>query len=192
MFNENLKKLRLKKGVSQKAVSDYLNISPQSISKWEKGEALPSVLFLPQLASFLDCEINDFFEQNNDKYDIDMLEQVLLYAIEYIHLGTKTAHEFKEACNKYTNVLDNIQRLEESLKRYQIIKSKHIQGILCCSENKAKTFIEYLIKLEWLEKMESDNSYIVLKNNMDGLRIILGLIAELDDSMIARLKATNK
>ena len=65
MFNENLKKLRLKKGVSQKAVSDYLNISPQSISKWEKGEALPSVLFLPQLASFLDCEINDFFEQNN-------------------------------------------------------------------------------------------------------------------------------
>lgn len=57
MFNENLKNIRLKQGLSQKKVADYLNISPQSVSKWEKGESLPSVLFLPQLAECLNCEI---------------------------------------------------------------------------------------------------------------------------------------
>lgn len=184
MFNENLKKIRLKKGLSQRVVADYLNISPQSISKWEKGEALPSILFLPQLASCLDCEINDFFEQNNVTYDIDMLEQILMYATEYLHLRTMTSDEFKEAVNRYTNVLETVQYLEESIKKYQVIKIKHIQGILFCTENKAKTFINYLIQLEWLEKMESDDSYFVLKSNLDGLRIILSLVARLNLSLL--------
>ena len=188
MFNKNLKNIRLKQGLSQKNVADYLNISSQSVSKWEKGEALPSILFLPQLASCLNCEINDFFKENNVAYDIDMLEQILIYSIEYIHLGTKTAGEFKDACNQYSNVLETVKYLEDNIKQYQIIKSKNIQGILCCSKSKAKTFIDYLIKLEWLEKMELDDSYFVLKNNTDGLRIILGLIAELDRELISKLK----
>ena len=50
MFNHNLKALRLKSGLSQKQVADFLSVTPQSVSKWEKGEALPSIDFLPKLA----------------------------------------------------------------------------------------------------------------------------------------------
>ena len=61
MFNKNLKNIRLQQGLSQKQVADYLLVSPQSVSKWEKGEALPSIEYLPKLAEILKCDINSFF-----------------------------------------------------------------------------------------------------------------------------------
>ena len=49
MFHERLKAIRIKCEKTQKDLADYLNISPQSVSKWEKGEALPSLEYLPNL-----------------------------------------------------------------------------------------------------------------------------------------------
>ena len=37
MFNDNLKRIRLKSGLSQKQLAEYLSISSQSVSKWETG-----------------------------------------------------------------------------------------------------------------------------------------------------------
>lgn len=37
MFNENLKRLRKEKGVSQEELAVKLNVVRQTISKWEKG-----------------------------------------------------------------------------------------------------------------------------------------------------------
>jgi len=55
MFNEQLKNIRKTSGKTQKDLADYLQISAQSISKWEKGEALPSLEFLPRLQDSLDA-----------------------------------------------------------------------------------------------------------------------------------------
>lgn len=63
MFSNNLKALRLKSGLSQKQVADFLCVTPQSVSKWENGDSLPSIDFLPKLAECLDCDINAFFEK---------------------------------------------------------------------------------------------------------------------------------
>lgn len=61
MFNINLKRIRLEQELSQKQIADFLTVSPQSVSKWEKGEALPSIDFLPKLAECLNCDVNAFF-----------------------------------------------------------------------------------------------------------------------------------
>ena len=75
MFHINLKNQRLKCGLSQKQIADYLNITPQSVSKWENGDALPSIDYLPKLAECLNCEINDFFAQDrNNAFNIEMLK----------------------------------------------------------------------------------------------------------------------
>ncbi len=58
-FGNRLKKYRKAKEMSQKQLADLLNISFQSISKWESGKGLPSISLLPEIAGALDvsCDI---------------------------------------------------------------------------------------------------------------------------------------
>ena len=63
MFHDKLKEIRTKLNKTQKDLAEYLSISPQSVSKWEKGEALPSMEYLPKIAKFFGCTPNDFFEE---------------------------------------------------------------------------------------------------------------------------------
>ena len=64
MIHEHLKRIRAHCKVTQQQLADYLNVSPQSISKWEKGEAFPSLEYLPKIAKFYKCDINSFFEED--------------------------------------------------------------------------------------------------------------------------------
>ena len=41
MFNENIKKIRKEKGLSQEELAVKLNVVRQTISKWEKGLSVP-------------------------------------------------------------------------------------------------------------------------------------------------------
>ena len=63
MFHEKLRELRVAAEKTQKDLADYLMISPQSVSKWEMGESLPSMEYLPNIAKFLSCAPNDFFDK---------------------------------------------------------------------------------------------------------------------------------
>ncbi len=47
---ENLKNLRKQKNMTQEEVAGILNISPQSVSKWERGDTFPDITLLPALA----------------------------------------------------------------------------------------------------------------------------------------------
>lgn len=50
---ENLKKYRILKNLTQEDVAEYLGITPQSVSKWERGESYPDITLLPALANIL-------------------------------------------------------------------------------------------------------------------------------------------
>ena len=55
---ENLKKYRIMKDLTQEEVADYLNITPQSVSKWERGETYPDITLLPALANIFETSID--------------------------------------------------------------------------------------------------------------------------------------
>ncbi len=57
-FAENLKKFRAEKGLTQEDVANYLRITPQSVSKWERGETYPDITFLPALANIFGTSID--------------------------------------------------------------------------------------------------------------------------------------
>lgn len=174
MFHINLKNQRLKCGLSQKQIADYLNITPQSVSKWENGDALPSIDYLPKLAEYLNCEINDFFVQNNNnEFDIEMLKKFFDFMTELILNETKESEDFQPFLTEYPNILDVYKELGNSLKQYQTIKRKNIQGILNCSNVDTDIFIDYFVNHELIEKLDLEDSYFVLKSNIDGLRIVL-------------------
>lgn len=52
MLNENIKKLRLARGISQVELANQLNVSKQCVSNWENDNIQPSVEMLVKLARF--------------------------------------------------------------------------------------------------------------------------------------------
>ncbi len=57
----NIKQLRLKKQWSQKQLADKLNVSQQTIAKWENQKSFPRSVLLPKLAIVLNCTIEDLY-----------------------------------------------------------------------------------------------------------------------------------
>ena len=64
-FGTNLKALREKKNLSQESLARILNISRQSVSKWEQGISYPSILYLIPLIKILDCTLEELLKGLN-------------------------------------------------------------------------------------------------------------------------------
>ena len=50
MIGNNIKKLRMQRGMTQKNLADQLFVSPQAVSRWEVGSALPDASNILQLS----------------------------------------------------------------------------------------------------------------------------------------------
>ncbi|MBQ4274121.1 MAG: helix-turn-helix transcriptional regulator [Clostridia bacterium] len=64
-FGRRLSHLRHKTGKKQRQVADDLGVTPQAVSKWERGLSCPDILMLDELASSLRVTIADLFEKND-------------------------------------------------------------------------------------------------------------------------------
>lgn len=56
-----IKELRLKAGFSQDQLAAKVDVNQTAVSQWEREAALPSCEKLPELASALDCTIDELF-----------------------------------------------------------------------------------------------------------------------------------
>ena len=71
MLSENIKKLRLAKGVSQVDLAEALFVSKQSISNWENDNIMPSVDMLVKIAKYFSVS-TDYLLNLDDKKVIDV------------------------------------------------------------------------------------------------------------------------
>ena len=63
IVSEKIKTYRREHGLTQEKFGELLGVSAQAISKWEREECFPDITFLPEIASLLHCNVNDFFAQ---------------------------------------------------------------------------------------------------------------------------------
>ena len=135
---------------------------------------MPSIEFLPQLAECLKCEINDFFASNlESEYDIEMLKNFFEFMIEHLEIQGKDHEKFFALYKQHPDMLDVAEKLCADFNQCQTIKPKNLQGILGCSKNETELFLNYFLKLELIEKLDTENSFFVLKSNFDGLRMVI-------------------
>lgn len=57
-FSENLKALREKDGITQEQLAEQMNVSRQTISKWESGASMPELDKLVQLTELFHCTMD--------------------------------------------------------------------------------------------------------------------------------------
>lgn len=58
-IGENIRRLRLARGMTQEQLSEVFGVSPQAVSRWENGSACPDVTMLPGIAMFFDTTADD-------------------------------------------------------------------------------------------------------------------------------------
>ncbi len=60
-IGNQIKKLRMEKGVKQEELAEYLHISKQAVSKWETCASTPDIELLPQIAVYFGVSIDELF-----------------------------------------------------------------------------------------------------------------------------------
>lgn len=73
-IGEKIKMLRQKQGITQEKLADYLNISPQSVSKWENNNAFPDISLVVPLANYFGITIDELFDRDSDEQTADIEE----------------------------------------------------------------------------------------------------------------------
>lgn len=71
-FCEKLQNLRKENNLSQEQLADMLDISRQSVSKWESGTTYPEMDKLIQLSKIFKCSLDDL---TNDEIDVTLIKE---------------------------------------------------------------------------------------------------------------------
>ncbi len=61
-LKSKLKELRTARGMTQEAVAEYLGVSSQTVSKWERGLLSPDISLLPKMAVLYRCSLDSMFD----------------------------------------------------------------------------------------------------------------------------------
>lgn len=100
----NLKKYRILKELTQEDVAEFLGITPQSVSKWERGESYPDITLLPALANIFETSVDlllgmDTIRAEETRYNIHKK------AVEYQRNGNLEMAEktYRDALLIYPN-----------------------------------------------------------------------------------------
>lgn len=82
-----IKELRAEKKLTQKELSEKLNITVQAVSKWERGKGLPDISYLEDLSSIFEVSILEILKgERTDKIE----HKDILYSVKY---GKETTKE---------------------------------------------------------------------------------------------------
>lgn len=65
-IGKKIKTLRLAKGATQEMIAQELGVTPQAVSRWENGAAMPDIALLPALSICFGVRIDDFFELTDE------------------------------------------------------------------------------------------------------------------------------
>ena len=95
-FGDNLKTIRKDKKMSQEQLAEKVNVSRQSVSKWENGEAYPEMNNILELCKIFNCKINDLV--HTDMSDISSLDEDIIMNVV----------KFNESKQKNVKTLSNV------------------------------------------------------------------------------------
>lgn len=68
-FNERLLKLRKENALSQEELGEKLNVTRQTVSKWELGETTPEMEKLIEMAKLFNVSTDELIKESDDKED---------------------------------------------------------------------------------------------------------------------------
>ena len=94
-FGDNLRQIRKSKKMSQEQLAEKVNVTRQSVSKWENGESYPEMNNILELCKIFNCKLNDLV--HNDMTDITSLDEEIVMNV--VKFNEKKQKEVKTLSN---------------------------------------------------------------------------------------------
>ncbi len=101
-LSENIKKLRTERQLTQEQLSEFLSVSPQTVSRWEIGKVSPDISLLPVIAAYFDISVDELLGVTDNKIN----EQISVLLSE------------NERLNHYGKIDGSIALLKDGVKNY--------------------------------------------------------------------------
>ena len=94
-FGDNLRQIRKNKKMSQEQLAEKVNVTRQSVSKWENGESYPEMNNILELCKIFNCKLNDLV--HTDMTDISSLDDEIVMNV--VKFNEKKQKEVKTLSN---------------------------------------------------------------------------------------------
>lgn len=65
-IGNQIKTLRLRRGITQEAMAQHLGLTAQAVSKWERGVATPDIGILPDISAYFGVTIDELFALSDE------------------------------------------------------------------------------------------------------------------------------
>lgn len=122
-IGENIKRLRTQKGLTQEALAEFLGVSFQSISRWERGESYPDITMLPALASFFDVTVDSLLGISKANNEEKIKEYLDLYDNMKIKDSSLIFEKFEKAVREFPGDFRISVRYMELLQQEKLFNS---------------------------------------------------------------------
>jgi transcriptional regulator with XRE-family HTH domain len=115
-FSENIKQLRKERDLTQEALADFLGISFQAVSKWERGESYPEIEMLPVIAAFFGITVDELLGIDKSVKEESITAYISKYENMRLKDTTAVLHELKAATKEFPNEYAILIRYMELLQ----------------------------------------------------------------------------
>lgn len=127
-FGKNLKKLRRERNLTQEKLADFLGVSFQTISKWERGDTYPDITMLPVISNLFKVSVDELIGINREENEKKINEYIKLFDSEYFTDTDKLMNEFEKAVSEFPsdfNILVRYMELLTEIKDHPFIKASN-------------------------------------------------------------------
>ena len=181
---ENLKKYRAEKGLTQEEVAEALGVTPQSVSRWERGECCPDVLFLPALANLFETSVDMLIGMDTIRAE-SAYHAIHQRASEKQREGDhRAAQIYREALLIYPSRSDMMLGLAGALAldgKAEMAIEWTEKGLACSSNVKQNATMRAALCFLYLQAGQTDRAYYLaaqLPHVRESREEILPLISE--------------
>jgi len=147
-------------GLMQGDVAEHLGVSPQAVSKWERGENLPDMAFFPGISKLLQISIDEILHGAQISPDADTDSFVYMTAAQKTRLIERIL-----AQDDYAGALDDILPYCNAAHRGQIV------GHILAAQDYAlieqvATYMSNEMKAQALARLLTHRRFDIIEDNM--------------------------
>ena len=148
-MNNKLRELRLARNLTQENVAEYLKVSSQTVSKWERGLLSPDIALLPKIALLYRCSIDTLFDMDTvwgEEHCKEFKEKIQLLRTQNDWEGIYRAWIYE--IGLHPDRFSDYPKIMGHVLRKQLLDDEHINNLLSLSDYAERTCMDDEIRNE--------------------------------------------